>query len=108
MSRPAFGGVDLPRPAPAPDEGLGDEPFYDLVEANFRRLVEANPILATYVGIHAWDDHLPDGSRERVLAELEGDVSTPYVNGRLGQLIWLSCFGGKRDDRLAQGIELCT
>ncbi len=73
MKRPSFGGVELTRPAAAPDVGSDDEAFYDLVEDRFRRLVEADPVMATYLGIHAWDDRLPDASRERVLAELEDD-----------------------------------
>ncbi len=73
MNRPLFGGVELPRPAAAPDAGPGDEAFYDLVEDRFRKVVEADPVMATYLGIHAWDDRLPDASRERVLAELDDD-----------------------------------
>ena len=73
MSGRSFGGVELPRPATAPDRGPGDDPFYDLVEDRFRRLVEADPVMATYYGIHAWDDRLPDGSRDHVLARLEDD-----------------------------------
>jgi uncharacterized protein (DUF885 family) len=73
MIRPLLGGVELPRPAAAPDQGPGDQAFYDLVEARFRRLVEADPVLATYLGIHAWDSELPDASRERALADLADD-----------------------------------
>jgi len=73
VSPSTFGGITLPRPAPAPDRGPGDEAFYDLVEARFRRIVEADPVFATYLGIHAWDDRLPDAGRERVLGDLEKD-----------------------------------
>ena len=68
-----FGGVELTRPGPAADPGPLDERLYDLVEERFRRLVENEPVLATYLGIHAWDDRLGDASRERVLAELEDE-----------------------------------
>ncbi|MEO8463577.1 MAG: DUF885 domain-containing protein [Chloroflexota bacterium] len=73
MTRPLFGGVALPRPPASPDQGPDDDRFYDLVEARFRRVVEGNPVTATYLGIHAWDDRLPDGSRDRILGELEDD-----------------------------------
>jgi len=68
-----LGGVRLSRPAAAPDRGPLDEAFYDLVEARFRRAVESNPVAATYLGIHAWDDRLPDATRDAVLAEIEAD-----------------------------------
>ena len=73
MTDRSFGGIQLPRPAPASDEGPGDEGFYDLVEDRFRRVLEADPVMATYLGIHAWDDRLPDGSRDHVLGLLEDD-----------------------------------
>lgn len=63
----------LTRPAPAPDAGPLDERFYDLVEARFRRLVRDHPALATYVGIHTYDDRLGDGSREAVEGELAAE-----------------------------------
>jgi uncharacterized protein (DUF885 family) len=63
----------LPRPAPADEPGPGDDAFYDLVEARFRRLVRDNPVLGTALGLHALDDELGDGGREAVLTELEAD-----------------------------------
>jgi uncharacterized protein (DUF885 family) len=68
-----FGGVELTRAAPAAVPGPLDDTFYDLVEARFRRRVEAEPTWATYLGIHAWDGRLPDPSRERMLEEIEAD-----------------------------------
>ena len=68
-----FGGVRLTRPEPAPDRGPVDDRLYDLVEARFRRIVTADPVHATYLGIHAWDDRLGDASREAVLGELDAD-----------------------------------
>ncbi len=68
-----LGGVTLTRPAPSPDRGPLDDDFYDLVEARFRRTIEADPVGATYLGIHAWDDRLGDASRERLLHEIEAD-----------------------------------
>jgi uncharacterized protein (DUF885 family) len=47
--------------------------LYDLVEARFRRVVEEEPAWATSLGIHAWDDRLPDASRERVLGDIAHD-----------------------------------
>jgi uncharacterized protein (DUF885 family) len=68
-----FGGVELTRAAPAAVPGPLDDRLYDLVEARFRRVVEEEPIWATRLGIHAWDDQLPDPSRERVLGDVERD-----------------------------------
>ncbi|MEW5992071.1 MAG: DUF885 domain-containing protein [Chloroflexota bacterium] len=65
--------MTLPRPPRAPDHRPLDDAFYDLVEARFARLVTDDPVLATYLGIHAWDDRLPDGSRDRILGEIEAD-----------------------------------
>ena len=64
---------DLPRPAHARDRGPRDDTLYDLVEARLRRLVRADPILGTVLGLHAHDDELGDGGREAVLAELDAD-----------------------------------
>lgn len=63
----------LPRPDPAADLGPLDDAFYDLVEARFRRLVDANPVLGTALGLHRDDDLLGDGSREHLLIELAAD-----------------------------------
>ena len=63
----------LPRMTPAPDQGPLDAPFYDLVEARFRRLVADNPILGTVLGLHEQDDTLGDASREMVLGELAAE-----------------------------------
>ncbi len=60
----------LPRPTPAADAGPLDERFYDLVEARLRRLVAANPVLGTVLGIHDHDDELGDGGRDALLGEL--------------------------------------
>jgi uncharacterized protein (DUF885 family) len=69
----SFGGVELTRAAQASVPGPLDDRFYDLVESRFRRVVESEPTYATLLGIHAWDEHLPDPSRERVLADIERD-----------------------------------
>jgi uncharacterized protein (DUF885 family) len=68
-----LGDVVLSRPAQAPDAGPLDAALYDLVEARFRRVVQDNPIVGTYVGIHTEDHRLGDGSRDAVLAELAAD-----------------------------------
>ncbi|HEY6570060.1 MAG TPA: DUF885 domain-containing protein [Candidatus Limnocylindrales bacterium] len=66
-------GVELPRPAPAPEAGPLDDRLYDLVETRVRRLLIENPTLATYLGIHTEDDRLGDGSRDAVLGDIAGE-----------------------------------
>jgi uncharacterized protein (DUF885 family) len=66
-------GPALPRPVAADPAGPLDEPFYDLVEARFQRLMRDNPVAATYFGIHAYDDQLGDGGRDTLLAEIAAD-----------------------------------
>ncbi|HET7181485.1 MAG TPA: DUF885 domain-containing protein [Candidatus Limnocylindrales bacterium] len=73
MTNRSFGGVELTRAAAAATPGPLDDHLYDLVEARFRRVVEEEPTWATYLGIHAWDDRLPDPARERVLGDIESD-----------------------------------
>ncbi len=68
-----LGGVELTRPAPARAPGPLDESFYDLVEARFRDRIERDPISATYLGIHAWDNELGDPTRDAALAEIEAE-----------------------------------
>ncbi len=68
-----LGGLELPRPAPAPDEGPLDARFYDMVETRVRRLLTDNPIAATYVGIHSEDHRLGDAGRDAVLGEIAAD-----------------------------------
>ena len=68
-----LGGVELPRPAPAPDRGPLDDRLYDLVETRVRRLFTDNPIAATYVGIHSEDHLLGDASRDAVEHEIAQD-----------------------------------
>jgi uncharacterized protein (DUF885 family) len=63
----------LPRPEPAPDRGPADDRLYDLVEARFRRLVDNNPVVGTYLGLHERDGELGDGGREVILADLAAD-----------------------------------
>jgi uncharacterized protein (DUF885 family) len=65
--------VALPRPAPAPDEGVADGRLYDLVEARVRRLFADNPIMATGFGIHTGDHRLGDPTRDAVLEEIAAD-----------------------------------
>ena len=66
-------GVELPRPAPAPDAGPLDARLYDLVEARVRRLFTDNPPMATAFGVHTEDHRLGDASRDAVLAEIAAD-----------------------------------
>ncbi len=60
----------LPRPASRPTAGPADESFWGIVEADFRRMVEQHPIMATYVGLHEGDDRLDDASRDAVTQEI--------------------------------------
>jgi uncharacterized protein (DUF885 family) len=63
----------FPRPAAAPDRGPLDDLFYELVETRFVRLVRANPVRATALGLHRDDDLLGDGGRDAVLGELAAE-----------------------------------
>ncbi len=63
-------GVILPRPERAPDAGPQDDRFHDLVEAQFRRIVHANPMMATWLGIETEDHRLAESSRDARLAEI--------------------------------------
>ncbi|HEX8941456.1 MAG TPA: DUF885 domain-containing protein [Candidatus Limnocylindrales bacterium] len=63
---------DLPRPVAAVPGPLDDR-FWALVEDRFRRIVRDHPQVATWFGIHAEDERLPDGSREMALGEIEAE-----------------------------------
>ena len=65
--------LDLPRPDAGADAGPLDTSFYDLVEARFRRFLADNPSLATYLGVHDFDDQLGDPHRDAVEAEIAAD-----------------------------------
>jgi uncharacterized protein (DUF885 family) len=63
----------LPRAESGPTTSPADARLYDLVEARFRRRIEQDPVLATWLGIHDADDQLGDGGRDAVLAEIADD-----------------------------------
>ena len=63
----------LPRPGSDATPGPLDDHLYDLVEDRFRRLVRANPILATGLGLHEHDHELGDPSRAALLDEIAAD-----------------------------------
>lgn len=66
--------ADAPLPRPTPDHpGPADPRFFDLVEARFRRIVERDPVVATWLGLHDRDDELADGGRDALLADLAAD-----------------------------------
>ena len=65
--------VVLTRPVAASQPGPLDDRLYDLVEGHFRFLIERNPLLGTYLGIHTEDHRLGDGTRDGVLADLDVD-----------------------------------
>jgi uncharacterized protein (DUF885 family) len=67
-----LGDAPLPRLVTT-GPGPLDDRFLDLVEARFRRLVERDPVLATWLGIHDADDRLGDGSRDALLDDLAAD-----------------------------------
>jgi uncharacterized protein (DUF885 family) len=96
----SFGGVELSRAAAAATPGPLDDRLYDLVEARFRRVVEAEPTYATYLGIHAWDDRLADPSRERVLADIAAD------RAHLGAVEALAPDGLSAEARFERELEL--
>jgi uncharacterized protein (DUF885 family) len=60
----------LPRPASQPTAGPADGRFWEIVEADFRRMMDRHPILATYVGLHGADDRLDDATRDEVVQEI--------------------------------------
>jgi uncharacterized protein (DUF885 family) len=60
----------LPRPISQPAAGPLDDKFWDLVEADFRRLVESHPVYATYLGIHDDDGRLDDSTRDAVVQDI--------------------------------------
>ena len=60
----------LPRPASTPAPGPLDGQFWDIVDADFRRLISNHPIYATYLGIHDADDRLDDATRDAIVGEL--------------------------------------
>ena len=63
----------LPRPGSDATPGPLDDHLYDLVEDRFRRLVRANPSLATGLGLHEHDHELGDPSRAALLDEIAAD-----------------------------------
>jgi len=85
VSDRSFGGVELSRAPASASPGPLDDALYDLIEARFRRVVEEEPTWATYLGIHAWDDRLPDPSRERILGDVAEDRAHPATAGGLRQ-----------------------
>ncbi|MEO8274501.1 MAG: DUF885 domain-containing protein, partial [Chloroflexota bacterium] len=69
----SFGGVALTRATPALIPGPLDDQLYDLVETRFRRVVTEQPTMATYLGIHTWDDQMGDPSRDHMLADIDAN-----------------------------------
>ena len=100
MTDRTFAGVELTRAVTSPAPGPLDDAFYDLVEARFRRRVEEEPAWATYLGIHAWDERLPDPSRERVLADLDA------VRAHVARLEAMDPAGLSPEARFERELEL--
>lgn len=72
---PPTSTAPLTRPPVAAEPGPLDARLYDLVEERFRRLVRDHPVIGTYVGLHARDAELGDGTRDAVLGEIEAERS---------------------------------
>ena len=70
---PALRAAPLSRPAPAPVPGRLDDHLYDLVEDHFRWLIDRNPLIGTYFGIHTEDHRLGDATRDGVLEDIEAE-----------------------------------
>jgi uncharacterized protein (DUF885 family) len=68
---PALRAAPLSRPEPAAVAGPQDDRLYDLVEDHFRWLIDRNPLVGTYFGIHTEDHRLGDASRDGVLDDIE-------------------------------------
>jgi uncharacterized protein (DUF885 family) len=100
MTGRTFGGVELPRAAPATAPGPLDDRLYDLAEARFRSVAESEPAWATQLGIHAWDERLPDPSRERVLGDIERDKA------HLAAIEGLAAEGLSPEARFERELEL--
>ena len=60
----------LPRPASKPTVGPADDRFWSIVEADFRKMVDQHPIIATYIGLHQGDGRLDDATRDVVQQEI--------------------------------------
>ncbi len=60
----------LPRPVSQPTAGPLDGAFWDLIEADFRRMIEIHPIFGTYLGIHDGDGRLDDATRDAVVQDM--------------------------------------
>ncbi len=70
---PALRAAPLSRPEPAAAPGPLDDRLYDLVEDHFRWLIDRNPLIGTYFGIHTEDHRLGDATRDGVLEDIEAE-----------------------------------
>jgi len=68
---PALRAAPLSRPRRAAVRGRLDERLYDLVEDHFRWLIDRNPLIGTYFGIHTEDRRLGDATRDAVLDDIQ-------------------------------------
>jgi uncharacterized protein (DUF885 family) len=90
----------LPRPVSTPAPGPLDGQFWDIVDADFRRLVSNHPIYATYLGIHDADDRLDDATRDAIVGELADSHST------LRELVGLDPAGLSESVRLERELAI--
>jgi uncharacterized protein (DUF885 family) len=92
--------VVLSRPEQAAEPGPLDDRLYDLIEANVRRLIERNPLLGTYLGIHTEDHRLGDATRDAALGDIAAD------RAHLAAVEALDEAGLSPDARLERDLEV--
>jgi uncharacterized protein (DUF885 family) len=64
------GACSAPSPAPAPAKPSSDAAFTEVAKAYLEDTYQRQPVLATLLGIHKFDDRLGDPSQQAVLAEI--------------------------------------
>ena len=98
----SLGDVPLTRPGPAAEPGPLDDRLYDLVDGHFRWLIERNPLVGTYFGIHTEDHRLGDATRDGVLADIDAERQ------HLGQLEALRDEDLSPDAQFERDLEIHT
>ena len=64
------GACSAPSPAPAPAKPSGDASFTEVGKAYLEDTYQRQPVLATLLGIHKYDERLGDPSQQAVAAEV--------------------------------------
>ena len=65
--------LPLPASAQAPDKSSTAKDLHALFDAEWERSLRENPVMATYIGDHRFDDKWPDFSQAALQASYEGD-----------------------------------